>query len=240
MNWLRILGKLQASLSIIKGKVHPSFSQAGEDQVIRYLLNDCLKIIKPTYLEIGTHHPVWGNNTYYFYSRGGSGVCVEPDTRYEKLIRKYRKRDVFLRAGVSTGAAASADFFIFPKGYSGWNTLLQKEAEERQAKTGIKFQRVQVQLLNINDIIRDHFSNWPTIISIDVEGLDLAILKSLDFEKYKPEIICAESITFSTTNEQSKISEIGEFMLSKGYFVFADTYVNTIFCKKEAFKAIAS
>jgi FkbM family methyltransferase len=238
MNWVRIFGKLQAGLAILKGKVQPSFSQAGEDQVMRYLVNDCLKIINPDYLDIGTHHPYQGNNTYYFYSRGSKGVCIEPDIRYEKLIKKFRKRDIFLRAGVSTGNETKKDFYVFPKEYSGWNTLLKQEAAERQSKTGVKFQSVEIDLVNINDVIRRYFATYPAIISIDVEGLDLDILKSMDFDLYRPEIICIESITFSTTNEQNKINNIGEFMLSKGYFVFADTYVNTIFCKKEAFKKL--
>jgi FkbM family methyltransferase len=239
MNWIRIVGKLQACVDIIRGKVQPSFSQAGEDMVIRHLINECLRIENPAYLEIGTHHPVWGNNTYYFYSRGSKGVCIEPDIRQEKLIRKYRKRDVFLRAAVGIDAQASADFYIFPKGYSSWNTLLKEEAEERQQKTGIRFQRVETQLLNINDVMKQYFSPHPNIISIDVEGLDLAILKTIDFSLYKPEIICVESITFSTINDQQKISDINDFITSKGYFVFGDTYVNTIYCKREAFKTLA-
>ena len=238
MNRVRIFGKLQAGLAIMKGKVQPSFSQAGEDQVMRYLINDCLKIKNPDYLDIGTHHPVWGNNTFYFYSRGSKGVCIEPDERYAKLIRKYRKRDIFLQAGVSAGQEKKKEFYIFPKQYSGWNTLLQEEAEKRQLTTGIKFERIEVQLVNINDVIHKYFFPCPVIISIDVEGLDLAILKSLDFDLYKPAIICVESITFSTTNEQTKINDIGDFMLSKGYFAFADTYVNTIYCRKDTFKKL--
>ena len=236
MNLLRIFGKLQASLAIMRGKSKPSFSQAGEDQVIRFLLNDFLKIEKITYLDIGTNHPLFGNNTFYFYSRGAQGVCVEPDTRYAGLIKKYRKRDVFLQAGMSTGNETTADFYIFPRKYSGWNTMLKEEAEQRQAETGIAFQRVETPLVKINDVIRQHFATWPTIISIDVEGLDLAILQSLDFDRYKPEIICVESLTFSETNEHAKINGISDFILSKGYFTFADTFVNTIFCRKEAFK----
>ena len=238
MNRVRIFGKLQAGLAIMKGKVQPSFSQAGEDQVMRYLINDCLKIKNPDYLDIGTHHPMWGNNTFYFYSRGSKGVCIEPDERYAKLIRKYRKRDIFLQAGVSPGQEEKKEFYIFPKQYAGWNTLLQEEAEKRQLTTGIKFERIEVQLVNINDVIHKYFFTCPAIISIDVEGLDLAILKSLDFDLYKPAIICVESITFSTTNEQTKINDIGDFMLSKGYFAFADTYVNTIYCRKDTFKKL--
>lgn len=238
MNWQRVVGKLLASSFIVKGKVQPSFSQAGEDQVIRYLVNDCLLLSKPTYLDVGTHHPVFGNNTYYFYGRGSRGVCVEPDPRYEQLIRKYRKKDKLITAGVATSGSGEQPFYLFPKGYGGWNTFSKEEATKRREETGIGFEIISKQIISINDIIRENFDPWPNIISIDVEGLDLAILQSLDFEKYKPEIVCVESITFSYSNEQEKISEIAAFMQTKGYFVFGDTYVNTIFCRRDAFKTI--
>ena len=134
MNWQRLISKLFASSFIVRGKVHPSFSQAGEDQVIRYLVNDCLQLEKPSYLDIGTHHPVFGNNTYYFYCRGSKGVCIEPDPRYAGLIRRYRKKDVFIEAGVGTGTNAKARFFVFPKGYGGWNTFSEEEAKMRKKR----------------------------------------------------------------------------------------------------------
>ena len=237
MNWLRIWGKFLSSYFLIRGKVYPSFSQAGEDQVIKYLMNDCLKISQPSYLDVGTYHPIFGNNTYYFYSRGSKGVCVEPDPRYARLIKKYRRRDIFVQAGISIGDDNALDFFVFPEKYSGWNTFLKEEADKRKLDSGIDYNIVQqVPVVNINNVIKSYFSGWPNIISIDIEGLDLQVLKSLDFEQYKPEVICVESISFSVTNEQEKRNEILEFVVSKGYFIFADTYVNTIFCKKEAFK----
>ncbi len=238
MNWQRLIGKFLASSFVIRGKVHASFSQAGEDQVIRYLVNDCLQLVKPTYLDIGTHHPILGNNTYYFYSRGSKGVCVEPDPRYEKLIRHYRRRDTLIRAGVSTTEDKKAPFYLFPKGYSGWNTFSEEEAKIRTGETGVQYTIIEQDIIHINDIIEQYFSSCPNIISLDVEGLDLSILQSLDFQKYRPEIICVESITFSNSNEQEKLQDIASFVKSKDYFVFADTYVNTIFCKAEAFKKI--
>jgi FkbM family methyltransferase len=238
MNWQRLIGKFFASYYIVRGKIHSSFSQAGEDQIIRYLVNDCLQLKQPTYLDIGTNHPFLGNNTYYFYSRGSRGVCVEPDPRYEKLIKRYRRKDIFIRAGVGTTGSVKAQFYLFPEKYSGWNTFSEEEALKRKAETGIDYKIVQQDILNINEIIKHNFSPHPNIISLDVEGLDLSILQSLDFEKYRPEIICVESITFSNSNEQEKIDEISNLVKSKNYFVFADTYVNTIFCKAEAFKKI--
>lgn len=240
MNWGRIKGKLQAGYLILKGKVQPSFSQAGEDQIIRYLVNDCLQLNNPSYLDIGTYHPVLGNNTYYFYLRGSRGVCIEPNPFFAPLIRKHRRHDVFLQAGVGVGQETSSDYFLFPDQYAGWNTFSKTDAENRSTETGIAYRKMEnVPLVTVNDVMAKHFDGWPNFISLDVEGLDLQILQSIDFEKYRPEIICVETITFSNSNEQEKIDDISSFVKGKGYFVFADTYVNTIFCRKEAFKKIS-
>jgi len=236
MNWNRFTGKLFAAWQTIKSNVQPSYSQAGEDQVMRYLLYSCLVINKPTYLDIGTNHPFSCNNTFYFYKRGSRGVCIEPDIQFSGLIKKYRKGDVFIEAGVGVSKINEADFYVFPGQYCGWSTFSKEEAKSREKESGIKIKEVRkMPLININDVMGKYFSGWPNLISLDVEGLDLDILKSLDFEKYKPEVICVESITFSTVNKEAKINEIAEFVTSKGYFVFADTHVNTIFCRTDAF-----
>ena len=62
-------------------------------------------------------------------------------------------------------------------------------------------------MVHINDVIAKYFDPYPNLLSIDVEGLDIDILKSMNFHAYKPEVICVESITFSTTNEETRIAE---------------------------------
>ena len=237
MNLNRFLGKVFAGLQIVKSNIQPSFSQAGEDQVMRYLLYNCLNIPHPTYLDIGTNDPIICNNTFYFYNRGSRGVCIEPDVQFEELIRKHRKGDIFLPAGINNTDSTEAEFYVFPGKYSGWNTFSKEEAESRQQSAGVPFKSIRkVPLVNINKVISQYFDPYPNIISLDVEGLDLDILKALDFDKFKPEVLCVETITFSVTNEEQKIQEIIDFVNSKGYFVFADTHVNTIFCRTEAYK----
>ena len=56
----------------------PSYSQAGEDAVINFLFNDYGKK-QIQYLDLGTNIPHRDNNTYLFYKKGSSGVCVEAD-----------------------------------------------------------------------------------------------------------------------------------------------------------------
>jgi FkbM family methyltransferase len=217
-------------------KALPSYSQAGEDQIVRYLFN-VLGITRPTYLEIGTNHPFLGNNTYYFYLRGSKGVCVEPDEAFFSLIRKYRGRDTLIQAGIGTEPGKEIDLYIFPKAYGGWNTFSQEEAVNRGKESGIAYTSVRkVPVMTINEVIGKYFTPHPNFISLDVEGLDLAILRSMDFDRYKPEVICVETITFSTQMKEEKISEIMEFLNEKGYFSFGDTHINTVFCRKDVYK----
>lgn len=240
MNVRRFMGKCLSSWRIVGSKAQPSYSQAGEDQITRYLF-DCLKISNPSFLDIGTNHPFIGNNTYYFYIRGARGVCIEPDPELYRLIKKHRQRDLIINAGIGVGEAKEADLYIFPHPYSGWNTFSQEEARRREKETGIPVKTThKLPLLNINQVIKQNFPSWPNLISIDVEGMDLEILQSLDFESYKPEVICAESITFSTKNEEMKVKEIIDFIESKGYFVFGDTHINTVFCRTDAYKKSSS
>jgi FkbM family methyltransferase len=237
MNWQRFLRKCKASKEIIKGNALPSFSQVGEDIIVNYLFQ-ALRIQNPTYLDIGTNLPVTGNNTYFFYNRGSRGVCIEPDPELFQLIRRHRPKDKVYNAGIGLYGSTNGDLYIFPHPYTGWNTFSKEEAQKRERETGIKVKEVRsLPLKNINEIMSEDFGSHPNFISIDVEGLDLDILKSLNFDKYLPEIFCVETITFSLTNKEQKIQEIIEFMQSKGYFVYADTHVNTIFCNKKYYES---
>jgi FkbM family methyltransferase len=236
MNIGRFFGKCLSAYYIIRSKAQPGYSQAGEDLLVRYLFNS-LRIPRPTYLDIGTNHPIIGNNTYYFYLRGSRGVCVEPDPGYSALIKKHRRRDVILQTGIGGERNSGMDLYIFPHPYTGWNTFSAGEAFSRKEETGIGFKEIQqVPLETINWVIEKYFDPYPNFLSIDVEGMDLSILHSLDFARFRPEVICVETITFSTHNEEVKVNEITDFLLSKGYFVFGDTHINTVFCRKDAYK----
>src|ERR1700685_2031747 len=79
-----------------------SYSQAGEDAVLRFLGAD-KKVSRVSYLDVGTKGPVFGNNTSLFYRSGSSGVCVEADRTLIPEIARIRPRDKVLNVGVSTG-----------------------------------------------------------------------------------------------------------------------------------------
>ncbi len=234
MNLKRFLLKLKAFSYIVKGNANPSFSQAGEDLIVHFLFNS-LGIKKPTYLDIGTNHPIVGNNSYFFYLKGSFGVCVEPDPYLCRKIKSERPASILIEAGIAfDDEKLEADLYIFPERYTGWNTFSPEEAQLRVRESGINILETRkVPLISVNKVIEMHFTGSPDFLSIDVEGLDLAILRSLDFEKHGPKVICAETISFSLNRKEEKLNNIIEFLISKNYIVYADTHINTIFYKKE-------
>ncbi len=210
-----------------------SYSQAGEDLILKYLF-DSKGITDPTYLEIGTNHPCINNNTYLLYLKGSRGVCIEADETLIGEIARVRPEDKVLNVGVSISEAREADFFIFND--SGLNTFDKLEAEYRQSFGAYAIIKVsKVRLETINTLIRAHFSRYPDLISIDIEGLDLEVLKTMDWAEFPIPVICTETCTYSENHIKPKDERIAEFMNSVGYATYADTYINTIYINKKWF-----
>lgn len=234
MNILNSLNKSIKSFlyKYIPCPYEPTFSQSGEDKIIQWLIHE-KKVAQFNYLDIGTNHPIQANNTYKFYKQGSRGVCVEADPGLIKKIRKYREFDIILNTAVSTNNAKSIRFYIFEQ--SGYSTAVEEEALKRQ-KAGCPISKtVDVPSQSINDIIKNNFDSYPVLLSLDIEGLDLAVLKDIDFGYYPIPIICVETCVFSLSHVRPKDLSIAKFLLEKNYFSYADTYINTIFVNKDWF-----
>lgn len=208
-------------------KAERTYSQAGEDKLLTFLFNSYGKK-KITYLDVGTNHPKMGNNTYLFYRNGSRGVCVEPNPKLCKLIRKARPRDQCLNIGLSDGADGVAEFYSVSLDVL--STFSKQEALELEASGKYAIEEIlTIPVRNINSVINEHFDSPIDLVSIDVEGWNEEIVRSLDFSLQRPFCFCIETLTFSENNSGEKLTGIIEVMESNSYSVFADTHVNTIF-----------
>ncbi len=207
----------------------PTFSQAGEDAVIAFICS-YLKQSQPSYIDIGTSDPIKWNNTYYFYLQGCRGILVEPNIDVISTIKKARPDDTVLNIGIGP-VNTTADYYRLTE--PGWNTFDKDEAEQAIQNSGGKEsirEVVKMPLVNINDVLAQHFAGkTPDLFSIDVEGLDLEILKSLDWTRHRPKVLCVETLSVGTNQERP---EIGTFLAEKGYCVRGSTFVNSIFVDK--------
>lgn len=210
-----------------------SWSQLGEDMIIDFIFTWQLGCPLPSYLDIGANHPSSLSNTYFFYKKGCVGVNVEPDKDLIKHILTERPKDINLNIGI--GAVAGViDFYRMSQ--STLNTFSKTTAEEYSTNkqygcpTVMSIEKVKV--IPINKILEKYFISIENyFISIDVEGLDLEIVKSIDYERFKPKVICVETLVYTSSGMIQKQKEIIDYILAKGYFIYADTTVNTIFVK---------
>ena len=81
-------------------------------------------------------------------------------------------------------------------------------------------------LLNINDVMAEHFQGAPTFLSVDTEGLDLAILRSIDYGRFRPAIICAETLVSGTRTNRPRSPSSWR---RRGMSPAGGSFVNTIF-----------
>jgi FkbM family methyltransferase len=215
--------------------VNNSNAQAGEDVIVQYLLAS-MGVGNITYIDIGANDPVRCNNTYLFYLIHSSGILVEPDTNFNERIKKVRPNDIIINAAISHDENKEADFFIFNE--PSLNTLSKEEADIRmQSGTYQLIEKKTIRLITIENIIKEYLNNkLPELISLDVEGIDFKVLNSFDFEKYPVPVWIVETCEYSENHIKPKVTSIIDLMLSKGYFVFADTYINTIFVNSSWFE----
>lgn len=223
-----------------KASGEKSYSQFGEDVIVSDLFDE-MALQNISYLDIGANNPEYISNTYLFYEKGFSGVLVEPNAVLCEKLKAARPRDVVLNVGIGMDdGVTEADFYLFPEEADGLSTFSPEEAKhwEEVGMGGKKFkvERVlKMPLLGINDVISSNFTECPDFVSIDVEGWDLKILKTLDFEKYSPAVFCVETLAYKSDGSTYRIREMNEFFESKGYFSFEETYANTIFVNKNLY-----
>ena len=216
------------------GTMTPSYAQSGEDVIVAGIF-DFFSVPRPSYLDIGAFLPIFSSNTYLLYQRGSQGVLVEPNVDLIPELRSTRPRDTVLNVGVGLTEQASADYYCMSVIQD--NTFDKGEAERRVAASGgkVRIKRVlPIPLISINRIIAEHFpSGGPDFLSIDIESMDLAVLKTMDFTRYRPKVICAETLvepTFRMNPETTK------FLSEKGYELRGLTCANTIYADQSLFR----
>lgn len=200
-----------------------TWSQHGEDLMIVNLFKQ-LGIDKPTYIDLGAHHPSHISNTKLLSDRGSRGLNIEAnpnliDTFYRE---RYNDRNINVGVGLENGAAP---FYMFDD-YSGRNTFSLEEANKFCVESGRQIiKTIEVPVKTLNQIIIDHWSiegEFPDFLNCDIEGLDYDILHNADFSIDPPAIICAETSIPDT-------AKMTDMMCKKGFYPYSRCGENILF-----------
>ncbi len=204
-----------------------SYSQEGEDLIISRFFEGQPKGF---FVDIGAHHPKRFSNTYLLYMKGWTGINIDPMPGIMNLFNKTRPNDINLEIGISA-EDSELTYYIFNE--RALNTFSKREASIKAQIDPLKYFIVKEQVINtypLSTILDRYLKNSShniDLMSIDVEGLDLDVLISNDWIKYRPKLILVEELR---TNIEMlfKNSEINKFLQSNNYSLYYRTY-NTSF-----------
>lgn len=201
-----------------------SYSQEGEDLVLSRLLDD---VAIGFYVEVGSHHPFRYSNTYLFYRRGWKGICIDPLPNSKALFYKWRPRDLALEFGVSA-TSSNMKYYLFNE--PALNTFDPLLAKERDGLRNYKImEAIDVPTLPLSSILDAHLSANQIIdfLSVDVEGLDLQVLQSNDWHKYRPRFVVAECLKSDLVSIND--DPVVRYLASVGYKAYAKTGASVVF-----------
>lgn len=211
--------------------VRISYSQCGEDLVVKHVLW-VVGISRVHCRHVGAHHPQYKASTCLFYVRRNRNVLAEPNPVFFQDIVMQPPGDTSLNCSVGA-ALGSAEFHVMST--STLNTFSREKAQSYQSYgTHHIVKTLNMELKTINDIFEHSFTSCPHFVSLDVERLDYVILDSFNFERFRPQVFCLETLFFTEDKSERKLTEIIDLMHSHGYMTYADTYINTIFVDKAA------
>ena len=167
-----------------------TYAQHGDDLMLLAIF-DRLGVKKPFYVDIGAHHPSIISNTKLLYDRGSSGVNVDPSSYAIKVFNAERPRDQNLQVAIGP-AEGIFDFYMYGE-RSGRNTLSLDEVESLKGVLKVQETR-KVHVITYAQLIQNYVKRTPDLLLIDAEGLDYAILESIDFKTLGyPLVLCVET-----------------------------------------------
>lgn len=190
------------------------YSQFKQDQTVfeKYYYN----INKGYFVDIGAHNGVTFSNSKFFEELGWDGVCIEANPNIFGELQKNRKCECVNKALSNKQGKFP---FVEAQGEDMLSGLVDELDEKSYKKIKDK---------HIIEVDCDLFSNVVlqkniNFLSLDTEGSELSILKTIDFNYYNIDIISVENNECTT--------DIYDFMLNLPYHFITKLGVDELYKK---------
>lgn len=203
----------------------------GDAQVDLYILEIFKKKIPKTnefFVDVGANDGITGSNSLLLEENGWKGLLVEANAEHKEQLNKIRK------SPVEWCAVSNLDKVIFnsvegPGNLHGLSRITSDEKFLNHVKAhGGEVKTTEVKAKTLDKIFAEN--NVPAdlaFLSVDVEGHELTVFKTLDFKKYRPKLIVTED------NSKGRDRTVGNFLKSKGYYLIKRVGVNEFYVPDE-------
>ena len=202
----------------IYNRYNISFSKSGDDVQLMKLINNRTP---GTYVDVGCWHPVKASNSYYFYVRGWKGICIDPNPELKILYDKFRPKDNFINAGIGV-SGTSLEYFMLEE--SSANTFSKDFLKKHQLESKV-IKKLDIPLYSLKEILDVNLDKNDRLdfFDIDVEGFDLEVLKTNDWNVYRPKVIVVES---DISIQNDICSDIVKYLELQNYRLIGKSIIN--------------
>jgi FkbM family methyltransferase len=196
------------------------YSQYYEDYILAYVFKDHENGFD---VDVGANDPDDSSVTKYFYLAGWRGINIEPIPELVEKLNKSRPEDTNKGVAISDRPGE----LPFYKGViaSGLSTLSPKIAASHRAN-GFEFTKIMIPVTTLNAVLDEHAKEKSeiTFLNVDVEGFEKQVLSSIDFKRYRPRVIMAESTAPLT--EVATHQRWESILIDNGYIFAMDDGLN--------------
>lgn len=211
--------------------IKKTYAQAGEDSIIAFILNMLnIPFDQASYIDLGANHARELSNTYFLYQSGARGVLVEANPNLIPELKFYRHEDIILNKCVDVESGKEIKFYVMngdglsTPDYNAASNFISSNPNLEIIEETV------VSTISYKDIVDKYLGKAPTVLSIDIEGKDLEILKTIDLNSHRPLIIITEMIEYSTKlSYNTKNETIKNWLNANQYDEFAFTGINSLF-----------
>lgn len=209
-----------------------SYSQFGEDLVVRTHFADNFDNSIGRFIDVGAFHPFKYSNTMLLSQLGWRGVNVDCDPVKIARFEKLRPQDQNICAAV---AEKPRDMVYLEYSAEGLTNRIA-DPGEKELLSGIgekPLKATPIRVTTLTHIIEQSVFQGQHFhyLNVDCEGQDLSVLKGLDFSRYSPELISVEAFT------KAARPELTAFLGGLGYEL-TDMVHLTLFFQKCATSAV--
>ena len=220
MNFIKSILPLRVSLFIIRNRnSKSSYSQSGEDMILDIIFDKP----KGFYVDVGANNPIIQSNTHFLYKKGWNGINIDaaPDSMVQ--FNMIRKRDINLEIPISD-VQERLKFYSFKTSFlNTFDEVSAKNCKDELIGT------VDVDTKKLSQIFDEYLGkNEIDFLNVDVEGWDLKVLRSNNWDKYRPKVIVIEFFSFLEDCNPDQ-TEVAAFLKDNNYKYLCCTPNNSFF-----------
>lgn len=158
----------------------------GEDLFILQIFKN---LDNGLYVDAGSYHPLHLSNTYLLYKKGWRGINIDLSEYTIKLFEHLRPDDVNINSAV-TNFDGQVKFYYQKK--ISQLTSIKKDTALKRMQGRIKEKEINAFKLDTIMNNSKYKNKKIDFLNIDIEGNDFEALTSINFDTYRPRIICIE------------------------------------------------